>query len=991
MREPPTEPGAPGPASSREPAAQADPARDDARRDDASRDEERGDGKAQADAIQALAGFDRLLDMDPSARERELRRLAEDSPGAHAILARMLAANASPSWLDRPAAEPGAAAPHADPLVGARLGPWSIQALIGEGGMGRVYRADRDDGQYRQTVALKRLRAELLSPGLREAFLREREILARLSHPNICQLIDGGLDEDGLPWLAMSWVQGENLIAWCDRHRLPARARVKLFLRVCAALRYAHRQMVLHRDLKPSNLMVDEDGNVKLLDFGVAALLDAGQGTGQPLAWSSEYTAPEILGGGDIGVAADLYSLGRVLQRLLTGATDTPGNAMVALLAPQPRQPLAALARRASPRRAAAHGAADGAALARAMDRELDAIVARCLAPDPAQRYESAAALQQDLERWLDGRPVDAREGGALYRAARFAHRHRSLLVLSLGLALAAVGGTALVLHQRHLAQREARSAQVLGEVLGDALDLSAWSGMAQAPLNSHELLARIETKLRQRLLPADPVTASRGLNALARSFVVAGDYRHALELAAEARRLAGEDARHRIAAETTLAALLNQQARYREAERVARAALAELASSGAGQSADALVVQAELARTRWGQGDQAGAMSLLQAALDRLDRHDGDHRITRAQLLTLRGYWRTQQFRIADAVRDLEGAIALADRLSPVAADDARRHLVRAYALSDRPKDALSTANALLANTERRYGAAHPETGRALTTQAAALVYNADLKGALAQAERARDLLRATVGGEHPDVAEALRFSAYARTGSGDAAGAIGQAREALRIHLKAHGPHHELTLKSKIMLASQLFYLGQYDNARQRAYFDESRGLFEQVLAESDRRGLPMPDSRLAYAFGLVVMKQPREAERQLLRANDEIVRHLGRQHSYLSQTQYSLGLLYLQLHRHDEARTQFEGLVADFRATREAPYVRRMTAFGALDALGDLDHEDGLEERAREHWRQALALGTQIYGAQDQTLWNVRKKLGPDTAPAARGTPH
>ncbi len=728
--------------------------------------------------------------------------------------------------------------------------------------------------------------------------------------------------------------------------------------------------------------MVSADGHVSLLDFGVGTLLtsvDAAQN--EPFAWSQEYSAPETLIGESVGTSADIYSLGRVLHRLLTGTSGAASNPLIALLmGDRTRQAfsLSEIASDASQDTAAARSERNPAALAKTLDRELNAIVGKCLQHVPQRRYESVAALRNDLENWYNQQPVAAIGGGAVYRMSCFLRRHRMLMAISICLGGAAIAGGALTLHQRQVAQREAEASRVLSELFEDTLNLSTLSGLSQAPLTSRELLNRVEVRLRQRLLPNDPLVAARGLNTLSRSFAVTGDYRHALDLATEARQLALENNRLRTTTEATLASLLNQQARYKEAERVARNALTKVDRANASDVSVRLNLQAEIARARWGEADQDGAIRELQHALDAAALLGSDADTVRAELLTLRGYWRTQQFRAAEAANDLEQAIALSDKSAPMVADNARQRLVRAYALLDRPKDAFETAKTLLKNRRSMYGDNHPEIGRALTTYASALIYNADLKRALEYVTRAKDVLHRTVGDDHPDMAEALRFSAYIRTGSGDAAGAISEAREALRIQLKVHGSRHELTLKAKANLASELFYLGQYDTARQQAYFEESRKLFTDVLAESDHQNLPMPDTRLAYANGLVIMKRLEDAEQQLLLANREITEHLGRQHSYLAHTQYSLGLLYLEKEKYDLAEGQFKELVANFRAIPGAPYTRSMTAFGALDSLGNIEHERGHRELALDYWNQALELGTKVYGADDSTLQGIRQKL-------------
>lgn len=258
-------------------------------------------------ASRALALFDTYIGMSPGQRRRALADLRREDPGVHDALASLLASDDAlhgvaglQHVLDSPPeallARHAGDDDHPDPRIGTRKGPWRIERMIGAGGMGTVYEAWRDDGQYRQRVALKCIRLELASERVLEGFRREREILAGLDHPNIATLFDGGVDEDGAPWFAMRYIQGAPIDEWCDQRELPLGARVTLLIRACDALAYAHGRMVLHQDIKPSNLLIAEDGQLQLLDFGLAASLSAGEHMPR-IAISEGYTAPEAVSG----------------------------------------------------------------------------------------------------------------------------------------------------------------------------------------------------------------------------------------------------------------------------------------------------------------------------------------------------------------------------------------------------------------------------------------------------------------------------------------------------------------------------------------------------------------------------------------------------------------------------------------------------------------------------------------------------------------------
>jgi eukaryotic-like serine/threonine-protein kinase len=342
---------------------------------------------------------------------------------------------------------------------GTRLGPWRLSHLIGRGGTGEVYLAVRADGAFQQKAAIKVLQRGSVAEMTR--FRAEREILARLEHPGIARLLDGGMHSDGRPYMVMEYVEGVSLTAFCDAGRLDLRARLKLFAEVCDVVSCAHRNLVVHRDLKPRNILVTQEGRVKLLDFGVAKLLDAVAGpasdkTSAPL--TPDYAAPEQLTGQPITTATDVYALGVVLFELLTTRKPFHNTAVPVAHAvrtvlhevpPAPSRAAKILSSRSVP--------------ARQLEGDLDAIVAKCLRKEAAHRYESVEALESDIYRYLASKPVAAREGAQLYVLSRFLRRHRwsvaagVTVVTALAVALAAVSWQAhRVALERDIARRAA-------------------------------------------------------------------------------------------------------------------------------------------------------------------------------------------------------------------------------------------------------------------------------------------------------------------------------------------------------------------------------------------------------------------------------------------------------------------------------------------------------------------------------------------------------
>jgi hypothetical protein len=356
----------------------------------------------------------------------EVRRLLDADRPDCATIEAMIGDSVS-AWLDRPpASQPD------------RVGPWRIVRPLGTGGMGAVYLAARDDGSYNQLAAVKILRPEQLAPGMRERFRQERQILAELDHPNIARLLDGGTTSDGRPFLVLEYVDGVPLTAFASS--LSLRDRCSLFANVCDAVAFAHRNLIVHRDLKPANILVDTHGSPKLLDFGIAKLIgvDHGMSASMHAMFTPDYASPEQVRGQPITTATDVYALGAVLFELLTGRpVRAAANRSFADLVRDVTEGEIPLPSRVSSERIPA---------------DLDRIVEKALALEPARRYGTADHLAADLRRFLFGRPVEARGKSWAYVSSKFVRRHwlplAALLLLFAGLA----ASTAWSLRQAQLA-----------------------------------------------------------------------------------------------------------------------------------------------------------------------------------------------------------------------------------------------------------------------------------------------------------------------------------------------------------------------------------------------------------------------------------------------------------------------------------------------------------------------------------------------------------
>ena len=360
---------------------------------------------------------------------------------------------------------------------GTRFGRWELRHEIGQGGMGAVYLVTRVEGDFTQTGALKLIRHGWDRSELQRRFRAERRILSTLQHPGIAGLLDGGETETGMPYLVMEYVDGRSLADWCDEHRLGIAGRLKLFIGVCEAVAYAHRNLVVHRDLKPSNILVDQEGRVKLLDFGIAKLIEPNAertGTQQRL-FTPEYAAPEQVRGEPVTTSVDVHALGLLLYGLLTGRRpfiaqgSTPAAYEHAILTLEPTRPSQAVIDVGSDATELARQRDLSPARLRAQLRgDLDAIVMKALRKEPSARYDTVEAMAADIGRHLRREPVHARRGGLRYRAGRFLRRHTLAVAMGSFAVLALIGGLAVTLWQAQALRREVlKSSQALNFMIG--------------------------------------------------------------------------------------------------------------------------------------------------------------------------------------------------------------------------------------------------------------------------------------------------------------------------------------------------------------------------------------------------------------------------------------------------------------------------------------------------------------------------------------------
>ena len=505
--------------------------------------------------------LDELLDLDAAARQRRLAELRERDASVATDLAKMLgfAVDADQTrFLASNAQDEGVAAA---PLIGTQIGAYVIEALLGQGGTGGVWRARRTDGRFEGAVAIKLLHLSLLGRMGAARFEREGAILARLTHPHIARLLDAGVTAGGQPYLVLELVEGERIDRYCDGRQLDIARRLALYDDVLSAVAHAHNHLVIHRDIKPNNILVTAEGDVKLLDFGIAKLLDDADGAlvtadGQR-ALTPEYAAPEQLQNAPVTTAADVYALGVLLYHLLVGRHPTafdatsPAEVIRATLDTGPLRLTSALAASdAGPGTSCGVAAARGTTLARLrrqLEGDLENIVALTLRKLPAERYQTVGALAEDLRRYRQDEPVSARPDSLAYRSMKFVRRNRSIVATGLLAALAVMGGLAGTITQ---AQRAGAQAAQAHRERDNALRQLAYAASANQfigflleegsdkPFTTSDLLARGEA-LVERQFGADPAQQASLNLTLGSLYFQAGQESKGTELLVRAQNVA--------------------------------------------------------------------------------------------------------------------------------------------------------------------------------------------------------------------------------------------------------------------------------------------------------------------------------------------------------------------------------------------------------------------------------------------------------------------
>lgn len=792
--------------------------------------------------------LNRLLEMDAAGQGALLDEVGSSDPELRRELEGLLESDRALGLLDEdiqdiagallPTPAGGRGLAPGDPV-----GPFRVVRVAGSGGMGDVYAAERVDGDFEQTVALKLVRVDAGGAVVRR-FLEERRILAGLQHPGIARLVDGGLLADGVPWFAMEYVEGEHLTRYCDGLRLGVEARLRLFLDVCDAVAHAHRNLVVHRDLKPANILVTPEGRVKLLDFGIARVLEEGGGSGATTTlfqWlTPEYASPEQISGSPVSTASDIYSLGVLLYELLCGrrpfqaATGKPHILARSILEEDPRPPSTALQlgepASSSAETVARERSSTPQRLTRRLRGDLDAIVLQALRREPEGRFGTADELAADIRRYLGAQPVLARRGSRWYATRRFIVRNRAA-VAAVGLPLVLVSGLgafhfAAVTRERDNARAQAERAERTAEFLVDLFAQSDPLGEGAGSRPVTEFLSLGAQRLGHEL-SAEPDLRATLFRVIGRVHDNLGNHSQADSLLRAALAIRSErlppDHWDLIESIRDLGALRRRQGELADADSLLADALARLPATATGdRRADLLD---EIAEIRRRQGELQVADSLVQAALSlRLRALGEDHPAVAVSLSTMgvlaRELGQTDQ-------AEAHHREALRIRRAHYGADHAYvaeslRNLALALHGGGRLAEARQYYEEALDMQLRVLGPSHPQVGPTRNSYGALLRTLGESEAALEQYRQVLELQRAAHGPEHPRLATSLTNAALVFRDLGDMEEAGRLAREGLEIRIRVLGGDSPGTAQSYNVVGALARQAGRFDeaeNALQRA----------------------------------------------------------------------------------------------------------------------------------------------------------------------------
>jgi serine/threonine-protein kinase len=770
-------------------------------------------------------------------------------------------------------------------VPGRRVGTYRVIAQLGRGGMGAVYLAERADAEFHKRVAIKVVQAGPDRDAVLARFRQERQILAALDHPNVARLLDGGTTDDGLPYFVMEYIEGQPITDYCDERRLGIAARLRLFLDVCSAVQYAHRNLIVHRDVKPGNILVGADGVPRLLDFGIAKLLSfAGDtATQTTAALTPAYASPEQVRGDAVTTASDVYSLGVLLFELLTGRrpyrlrSRQPVEFMKAILEQEAERPSTAVRRpEVTTEPMPAAGATEPLAeasrargdtpekLAVRLRGDLDNIVLLALRKEPPQRYPSVEAFAADIRRYLEGRPVLARKGTLPYRARKFVSRHAWAVAAGVAVAGLLAGWLVSVKVQSERIARERDKAEQIASFMRNLFFMSDPGQARGNALSARDVLDRGAARIREdRAMP--PEVRAELMHTLSGVYDNLGVYEPAVQLARESleirRGLHGPRHPDVAASLNALGNVLSDKGEYAAAEPVYREALAirkALRPPDEGAVAESLNNLASALQYR---GAYAECEALFEESLAIKRRLYGNEEKWVANTLSNIAIVRYYRGDYAGARERMVEALAIQRKALGEDHPDVAQTIHNVGVLQAEEADwtgAEASYRDALARQRRIFGPEHADVAVTLHNLGNVLLR----RGALAEAEavygESLAMQRKLLGADSADLAMNIGALAAAARVSGDAAGAERRWREALAIRTKALGPAHADIGATLAGLALAVADRGRLPEAEELA----RRGLAVRRAA-LEARHPDLADGLLALANVLVARGAAGECE--------------------------------------------------------------------------------------------------------------------------------
>ena len=843
-----------------------------------------------------------------AALRAEVESLLVNYDRADSLLENSPAANVLSSPSDLPS----------DLKIGKKIGAYRIVREIGHGGMAVVYLGERDDQNYRKRVAIKMVKPGIGSELVLQRFRNERQTLAALDHPNIVKLLDGGSTDEGLPYLVMEHVEGVPIDEYCDRHKLPIADRLQLFCCVCSAVQYAHQSLVIHRDLKPGNILITKEGLPRLLDFGIAKLLNpeclqtplVTRTDGRPM--TPEYASPEQVRGDPVTSATDIYSLGVLLYEILTGyrpyeiADSSWGEIERVVCEKEPSRPSTKVSTdRERLKTAAEMRGAEPKQLVSVLRGDLDWIAMKTLEKDPSQRYATASDLSADLDRYLTHEPVLARPASAIYRVRKYVRRHPVGVSIAAGLVLLLAGFAVMQSFQLRRITRERDRANRVTAFMEGMFKVSDPGEARGNSITAREVLDKASKDIDPGLA-ADPELQAQMMHVMGDVYKNLGLFPRAqslFERSAEIRRrVLGPEKAETLRSVDDLAWILNQEGHAAEAEKLQR------------QTVD---IRQRVFGTQ--NLDTAKSMSNLAWTLDREGHYADAEKLERQVLEIRRRIIKMDDRDTAGVMNNLaatlghEGHYAEAEKLKRETLDLRRRiegpehpdtltamnNLSTTLKQEGRYAEAEKLQRETLELQRRILGPEHPDTLRSMNNLAGTLVSEGHLPEAEQLQRAALDIKQRVLGPEHQDTLYAMHELAGSLRAEGRYSEAEKLARETLEIQRRVLGPDRPNTLSTMDELALTLSKEGHLAEAEKllRQAVDTMR----RVLGPEHPFTLGADDDLAGILEKEGNYDEAEKLARETLESQGRI---LGLQHPDTAGTEYDLGCILAHSGRSDEA---------------------------------------------------------------------------------------